>query len=202
MKLQDFSVNCLITCWKRKISHLFPNRILALHQHEGLYSKMCHLGKEGIYPHPLPLCFVLILRNLNTMPTGEFWSDWLIFLLFSLMLTFCSDYVYHNVPSSWHQNWCRVSLCRLGLGTPGCLRETIWSSWDLGVTLANENILGSAWNGSSPATRVSKGTAQMRVLKCCFGPVRLEGNPLRKSSSSKKTGWYFLSLWNPAGFQI
>lgn len=125
-------MNCLITCWRKKRSHLFPNGILDLQQHEGVYSKMCHLGKWGIHPHPLPPCFILFLKNLNTMPTREFWSDWLIFLLFSLILTFCSDCVYRNVLSTWHQNWCKMSVWRLGFWTPGCLRKTTWSSWVTG----------------------------------------------------------------------
>lgn len=150
MKLQGFSVNCLITCWKKKISHLFPDRILDLQQHEGVYSKMYHLGKWGSHPHPChPVLFCFVSERLEHHAHEGFWNDWLTFLLFSLILTFCWDCVHHNVPSSWHQNWCKVSVWRLGLWTPECSRETTWSSWDLEVTLANENVLGFGWDGPS-----------------------------------------------------
>lgn len=167
---------------------------------------MCHLGKWGIHPHPLPPCFVLFLKNLNTMPTREFWNDWLIFLLFSLILTFCSGCVYHNMPSSWHQNWCKVWVWRLGFRTLGCLRKTTRSSWGLEVMLPSENIPGFDWNGlyaSQEGFRRSwTRSEQMCVPMCCFGLVRLEENLLRKSSSSKKRGSCFLSLWNPAGVLV
>lgn len=82
----------------KKKGQLFSNGILHLQQHEGIYYNTCHWGNgESSFS---VFCFVLFLKNFNSMPTSELWIDLLMFPFFSLILTFCSDYIYHYVPSS------------------------------------------------------------------------------------------------------